>query len=539
MDQSRIKLQTLCHTNQNGFNRLSIRREPLKIGSRTVFDRHHSAAAFRKVPANPFMVPSVIEDLKFRWNWKRINEYAADETRAVEPPESFPWAEITQVVPGEADVYTAEAAKEFGAPVLTGDSDFLIHDLGPNGCVIFNDSIETVNLDESDPKGYRVRATELSQNLIFDKLGISNLQRLGFELQNNPDASMSALVQLCKDYSDEEPSDLYRAFLKEYEVPVPRDVPGSEQHVLDPKVLELCTQYEVPELRSKSESPHVYFPVLTENYSRRCAWHVGYGIRRIGYSLFDAAFPKVNPTKTVLEYYRKGDRMVPSQALREPNINEASKSLVKRLNAIDWQHGKDTLIYWKTFALRLIWNSTGKNFPLEEEAVRRFLQEGYTETRLTLDDIHLYAQVQAVLYSLKMSRDLATAALPRLKGRNKEDAVRVIDALATLPPLRILSQSRCDLKNEIRPEGSIENAIRVLTRHIGIGSDSSGSDSDKGRKSTQESNKKRGQPTPNEEGFRTSTVRRKKKKSSPATKTTPKGPIKKPANIYDILAEEN
>lgn len=480
----------------------------------------------------------MIEDLKYRWNWRRINEYAPDAARPDENPESFPWADITQVVPGEADVYAAEAAKVFDAPVLTSDSDFMVHDLGPNGSVIFNDSIQTVDSEPSS--SIQLIASELSQAAVSKRFGIKNLQRLGFELQTNPDTSMSTLVQRCKEYSDTKPSGLYLAFLKEYEAPSQRGMLGSEHTVLDPRVLELCLQYEIPELISGSESPHVYLPFMIENPTRRCAWAEGREIRTLGYSLFNVAFSKVNMKQRVMEYCRKANRVTPTAVglLGRKNIGSAVTDLLQRINFIEFPCGKETVIFWKVFALCEIWRpSEENNNPvLGPAGMRRFLKTGYNGDRLDWNDLHLYAQLQAVLYSLKMLKDLAIAALPRLNGSMKEAAMQLRDSLSSLPPMRSLLQSRCDIDGEPLPEGSV--GVKVLAKVLGRQSHDCQSDSETASEPSQTPEKTPEKQTPTDPKFHTSTSRGNRKK-----RPAPAGPAqrrpKKSMNIYDILGDTN
>jgi hypothetical protein len=261
------------------------------------------------------MVAVVVEDLKYRWDWNQIEKSAPGLARTGDNGEDFPWADITHVVPGEADTYLAQAARTYRASVLTGDSDFLIHDLGQSGSMIFFDSIEVIELEDSDGPEFGVRAAELSQEMISKKFGIRNLQRLGFELKHSPHTSFQTLIQRCKTYSaDEQPSDLYSEFLKEYGISTLRAISEFEPGSPDPKISELCLQYQLAELRSGSEAPHIYLPLLIESCARRSAWAGGGSrIRALAYSLLDMAFPNVNTSRYVTEYSRRGARIGPQR----------------------------------------------------------------------------------------------------------------------------------------------------------------------------------------------------------------------------------
>jgi hypothetical protein len=101
---------------------------------------------------------------------------------------------------------------------------------------------------------------------------------------------------------------------------------------------------------------------------------------------------------------------------------------------------------------------------MSPEGMRKFYEGGYTTSRVTWDDIHLTAQVQAVFYSLRILRDLISAAISRLEeGNTRAIAGQLLEALSALPPMRTLFQSRPDMKGEDIPEGGIEHAIQILT----------------------------------------------------------------------------
>src|SRR5262249_10214004 len=86
----------------------------------TFFSSREAAVLFnvqqgrgRELPYNPFTVPTVIDAIR----------------------RSPRWANITHIVPGEADAFCAAAAAEAPRTVLTTDSDLLVYDLGESSVV--------------------------------------------------------------------------------------------------------------------------------------------------------------------------------------------------------------------------------------------------------------------------------------------------------------------------------------------------------------------------------------------------------------------
>jgi hypothetical protein len=485
------------------------------------------------------MVVVVVEDLKYRWDWNQIGKFAPGLSRTGDNGRGFPWADITHVVPGEADTYLAEAARTYRASVLTGDSDFLIHDLGQSGSMIFFDSIEVIELENSDGPEFGIRGAELSQELISKKFGVRNLQRLGFELKHSPHTSFQTLIQRCKTYAaDEQPSDLYSEFLKEYGITTLRPISELASGSLDPKISELCLQYQQSELRSGSEAPHIYLPLLIENCARRSAWAGGGSrIRALAYSLLDMAFPSTNTSRHVTEYSRRGARVGPINVdiLDGSEIDAIAKSVLDGLRSTTICGDGQALINWKTFALSEIWlpSEDNNNVILSPEGMRKFYEGGYTTSRVTWDDIHLTAQVQAVFYSLRILNDLISVAIPGLEGCDARGiAGQLLDALSALPPMRTLFQSRSDMKRQDIPEGGADNAVQILTKLI---SERSEENEASEPECQQDPSGSSGSETMEDFVMPSGRKKRRRKFSSSASH-----PLRiKSTNVYDILSQIN
>jgi hypothetical protein len=103
---------------------------------------------------------------------------------------------------------------------------------------------------------------------------------------------------------------------------------------------------------------------------------------------------------------------------------------------------------WRIFALCEIYGLGDSGSPLPNaKPFSRFLNFGYMGDQTDWADIHLTAQVQAVLYSLRIMRQLigfTTSASDLM--------LKIQDALMSLPPLHVLMRSRFEMLNEYLTE---------------------------------------------------------------------------------------
>ncbi|KMP06763.1 hypothetical protein CIRG_06444 [Coccidioides immitis RMSCC 2394] len=462
LEMSRRKLETFNGLSDRVFRSHHLRRRPLDITAHMVFNKRGPQAGQGGLPENPFMVQTVIEDLKTRWNGDAVAQYlphAHDISRGSE----YIWGNITELVPGEADKYCAHAAKQFGAAVLTGDSDLLVHDLGQNGTVIFFSSIESNENDvESGP--IRIRATEICPKKIAKNLGVSSVQRFAFELKRDPYLSLGKVVQRAKEnIGGVESNDSYISFVQEYaslEHPTRLD---QNIQLLDPRVSELYLQYMCPEFGVENEQPVIYLPIMVENHFRRCAWREGSEIRAIAFSIFNLLAPPENRKNVVLEYSRRGTRVVPTSIhlLQEHELRDQVPGLYDRLKAVLDNCG-DSLLPWRVFAMQEVFLGKNEDTWPSPGRISKFLETGRCAETMDWEDIHLNAQIQSILYSLRMLRQsLEVSVFPGELGLQR--AVMLLQLLRSLPPMRVLSHSMGDMSmSEPIPNDLIKNAVAVL-----------------------------------------------------------------------------
>ncbi|CAG8181892.1 unnamed protein product [Penicillium olsonii] len=402
----------------------------------------------RGLPENPFMVSAVCEDLQYRWSKDVIQKEIHHDINCLEGIE-YPWAAITMMVPGEADVECARVSRLTGCAVLTDDSDLLLHDLGSSGSVLFLDSVQSPTRvwDPVEPQiqGLRICPSDLSV-----RLGITNIQRFGFELTRDPHLRFAEAIRKSKVEGTELSSEYYE-FLREYHHPTDRQSAGraEQPQLMDPRVSELYWQYALPDTYCSDESLHVYLGVLNEDPGRRCAWDQGQRYRRLGYAAFNAS--RGSQFTAIYEFVRRGGRIVADKVTLDDTIMASDMQLLRRrLVRAQEVFNPDAESFWFSFALAEIYE-TSNTVPSGQQ-LESFLTHGYMEGSTGWADIHLLAQVQAVLYSLRMLQQLRDVAAPR--GCD-------LPPLAKLPPLHVM-MSRQKLIQSFGKRWLLEDVVSQL-----------------------------------------------------------------------------
>ncbi|OAP60564.1 hypothetical protein AYL99_05566 [Fonsecaea erecta] len=348
------------------------------------------------LPAPPFMVASAIESLG-----------------------TTEWKGCVHVVPGEADTFCALAAQQ-SVPVvaiLTNDSDLAVHDLGSNGRTVLLHSIE-YKQKRPHQESY-ISALSLDPKLIAARLQIPSLLGFGFERFLDPGASFTIIKQRAKDSSRLETLQAeYMAFAEPFIPTLPLKAHSfSNLGNIDPRTAEIVSNLEGP--------PHIYLAPLLEDPQRDSSWSYGAKIRRFAYSLLLKTAPakgQIRPPH-VVECARKGQRItsVTVICLQLPEIIEQAADLLQLLDAYITPSKQSpptdgsVLLGWYSLAVHLLHQEKSRldKIPPTSQQISRLLGLAptseftlYTPMRVTWDDIHIFANIQAVLYSLRILAQL-------------------------------------------------------------------------------------------------------------------------------------
>ncbi|KAL4933592.1 XPG domain containing-domain-containing protein [Aspergillus undulatus] len=435
LESQRKSLEVFCAQTKNGFEVSRPCRSERSIEPENVLRSRPTPARYDHVPANPFMVSAVFEDLKERWNWRNIsNIISVASILHPSEHENFPWADITTMVPGEADAYCAHTARLMNSCILTNDSDLLLFDIGAHGSVIFLDSVELTRSDPAQPLRAQIKAASLCPFLAARRLGIPNLLSFAYELEAHPTSGMVELLQRSKNTATMTDLSHYHRFINCYQIEhchVQVDKTNPAPKVLDSRISELFWQYELQGKYATGDEPHVYLPILNEDHTKQCAWVKGRGYRSIAYSILNLSRPPNQRHRYVHEYVRRGQRIAKDtiELQGETWISAEIMSIEVHMDTLQASLRKinDPRDFWRILALCECYGAGVEFTPGDLQKLKQFLELGYLGKQLRWADIHLTAQIQAVLYSLRV--------LKQLLNPSHLTATQLRTTLRSLPPL--------------------------------------------------------------------------------------------------------
>lgn len=331
----------------------------------------------RSVPAPAFLVPGVLD--------------AISRSRYID---------LTAIVPGEADPYCALAACDLGGMILTSDSDLLVFDISPRASVVFFKDIELQN-DEFGQS--QLKANKFHPSSICQRLQLPNLHRLAYEIRSDPTIPFAEALRRSK--TPLKNASLFSAFVEEYTLPPSRPVPSKQQQAkrkprfLDPRLSELILQFPSP---SPSSDIHVYLPFLIEDPSRSSVWDISSSIRYYTYFLL-ASYLAPSLDEPISEISRKGYRVLPITVplTKSKSGIRLATSLLEKTRARF--PGLPPELHHRVFATAYVhqWCVDNDKNPPSRVLIMHALT-GDAKKGLKWEFIHLDAQVQGVLYSLRM-----------------------------------------------------------------------------------------------------------------------------------------
>ncbi|KAI0546571.1 hypothetical protein F4679DRAFT_408522 [Xylaria curta] len=414
------------------------------------------------LPKPPFLVPAVIEILK----------------------SCRTWGPLVQVVSGEADMFCAEDIRRHGGVLLTGDSDLLITDLGPDGTVSF--FTDVVAAHRSD-KSQGVMACKFSLHAINDALGLSNmggLPRVAFEKVNCRTSFNEAIKRVKNSNNNDNnlESSEYDAFKQEYSMKeyLPMDHPVQKiLSNLDPRISEVIIQTlllddngTVPDDSSgeKSRGPEtlaMFLPIMIENRNRKSAWSMSEVVRQLAYGAMQTFATRNSPV--VIEYRvleasnslmgRQTDVLGAEETVEQCSLLvETLDQLSGRIPGIDKQ--------WLAFAIYqdVMWSTSEQRPPLSASLINKEKKVFNDEDEYSWDMIHFAAQVQASLYSLRMAKQVldVVASLRTLPPpmRDLRERLSNLPTIAEWPTVETMSK--------VLATASEANVLSIITDMLGV-----------------------------------------------------------------------
>ena len=403
--------------------------------SRSIFECETSRHKFISLPPPPFLIPAILETLKT----------------------SERFADVTEVIPGEADLYCAKYTKIHGGVVITGDSDLLVHDLGSDGAVSFFSDIELCSDDQ--PQCLRTKLYQTT--FISQRLGLPKshgLLSLAFEMSLDHHSTFPKLVSQATSLKAIKLwGSIYEAFCKEYisrteEVGVIVPAPSGLQY-LDPRESELVLQF--PTLAKLcghggisgsrgQDAPRMFLPFLLDCPVRSSAWEISVSVRQLAYGLLNLIVPEDQRCCTILEHRRQQARsggrewQLPSV----PQIPGACIALLSRLTHLEESIPKAPREdLWLAFMVcqEIEWSTSLDKTPLTQIVNDQLLDlEDPTQSSIkcTWDIVHFIAQIQGSYYSLRILKHITGLLMSLDDGPLLPDVVGQLSSrLKSLPGL--------------------------------------------------------------------------------------------------------
>lgn len=387
------------------------------------------------LPVPSFLVPAILEALR----------------------SSSRYGPLTSLVPGEADPYCARAVKRDSGTLLTSDSDLLLYDLGPDGKVVF---LPDINISGPPPPDRFVSALVYNQHSILEKMAtppsLQSLLDYAYNLKTGTHSTLAEWIARAKSpqFQPNRNNEDYHQFVTLYEETTNSlDLVTSNLlciKVLDPRIAEFVLSVSDhgkansmgPDDQSQ-RTPVFYLPQLLDRWDLGSAWVTGGHIRELAYSM---CFPGLNDDRSpVVEYRRtlstspQGQEVYLSSGKRTVRLLRDNLSYTSRL--IGDKIACPKKLQWMSLCLSIEMSGAmqeGKPsiaLNLWKKAVRA----DYLLDPGDWDAIHLAAQIQGTLYSLRMLQQVLMCWQEGLvqgpKDIKKSNVEAMLSYLDSLPSL--------------------------------------------------------------------------------------------------------
>ncbi|KAI2629562.1 XPG domain containing-domain-containing protein [Hypoxylon sp. NC1633] len=381
-----------------------------------------------ELPKPPFTIPAVLEALV----------------------QSTDWGPLISVVPGEADMFCAQDIRENGGTLLTNDSDLLLQDLGPNGCVAFLWNIRPAVTSTEELVAWKTTVQDINKRLRLTEVG--GLPRVAFMQQDRGVNFNQALGRLRKYNEVTENSFKYEAFMEELQFKeyIPRDHPVfGVLSGLDPRVSEVIVLAHLLEKKGVHfpkkakramrgpETLSIFLPVIVENPDKKSAWTMSTNVRQIAYSVLRLLMRR--ESNAIIEYRTLDPgALAAGRRIEIPSLEETVGDCVQ-LTAVLKKLAKGMPspgLRWLAFALYqdIDMSTSEQRPPLSVTLIQEAVKYPNDSQLHSWDLIHFTAQIQACLYSLRINKQILGAVL-FVKGSLPVEAQQLLDHLTSLLPI--------------------------------------------------------------------------------------------------------
>lgn len=347
------------------------------------------------LPGLPFLVPAIVEGL----------------SKSV-------YADVTYVVPGEADGFCVAAARKACAAdsskkvvIFSNDSDLLVYNCGPQTRVVMFTELGT---GEGSSPTASLSGMEFSPAAMAKKAGKEDLIEVAYQMEKDNIITLNWVLQLLQQGDCDITSIGFQDFKQTYQIDqeqadlelLQNDIEAHLNLVnLDARVSELTHQAKAGLTHPSSDGLDMFLPFLLEDPTKKTGWYIGRRSRLAAYEMILAA---CGCAATTVQEYKRSAGKISVQRLTSADMSRDTTEL--------WLAQLSTRIGSAWSRCRSDMNETQKwrfavmqitlldmvdeemLLPLPEE-IGAILQ---CQNAKDWDLFHLSAQYQAAYYSLRM-----------------------------------------------------------------------------------------------------------------------------------------
>lgn len=411
-------------------------------------------SARKSLPPPPFLVFAVVEELV-----------------------RSKYANVTFVVPGEADPFCVVAAAEAAAAqamisgvqeaaspitIFSDDSDLIVFEAGAQTRIVPFRDLTVTEMGETTTmtkilQGYEYRPAEILRR---EKCHLSSLIKPAFFMSLDLFCNLGQALQLTAAAADSSGGGLlddredYQAFAQQFHTSKEvqelaeirsNDILKNSLASRDSRVSELVHQVQLQARGEMTGPMRVYLPFISDDPARSTAWNVGKETRVLAYSIVLVLLQQVQQQQqqhdffNIQEYRRTGARisavllelMSGSDSDTEGIISTSARLASCLQNGLDTAKGinlQQEEDAWRFVVMQHVLthlHHEGLTLPSIEDAVQVVLQgtggsrEECKERKWQM--VHLDAQYQAAYYSFRMLQQLLAVTADTAVSHDEED----------------------------------------------------------------------------------------------------------------------
>ena len=363
-----------------------------------------------------------------------------------------PYAPRTRIEPGEADDWCALHAKDHTRSIIfTSDTDLLLYSYPAETLVVFFQDADVA----SGVKSY-------CPEQMRQRLQLNSLAQFAFAMVREPSHTSDDLIRDAQNLSLE--SDAYLEFSERYagRTTVPSHFSKDSGLPIPLQNLDVRISEFVHQALDGAPVALVYLPLLVEDPNQSSAWSSGQDYRKLAYSF-------LAPKASTIHEYRRKAQGISVQKWDSRSIDVSAPDMLAHISGVSrWATDKNVgpRLMWPLFALSIVLLDS-KTTPSVSVALH-VLNGDFDNS---WEFVHLTARLQAVLYSLRMLKQVMTVYWEMHKSDkpNRENSVfQMAEQLESLPSITEVFTVPGQSKKLLAPHETLKSMVEEIYTASGV-----------------------------------------------------------------------